>query len=299
MNVSRGMLSLAATACLVLIAAQLAVAQEPIDKTLRASPNGTVVISNVAGTVQITGSSDNEIHVTGTLGRNSERLDFSVEGRRAEIKVILPHNGHDVEPTDLRISLPRESRVEATTVSATIDVDEVAGELKLESVSGDVTVLGQPAGTDVQTVSGGIKITAGAPHTHAQSVSGDIQLDRMIGEVEVNTVSGDAHVTAGKLDRLDARSVSGNLVCATTPAANGALSLNSHSGDIELDLPAGVDADFSVSTFSGNIESAFGSSSGSRSHRHAPGSEMSFTTGSGGANIEVQTFSGDVNLRKR
>lgn len=289
---------LAAAACLVIAAALPALAQQQIDKRLPAANDGTVEISNVAGSVRVTGWDKAEIEVTGTLGRNTERLDFTVDGRRAKIEVVLPHNAHNTGPTDLRISVPRDSRLEVTTVSADIGVDQVAGELALQSVSGLVEVGGRPAGTTVQTVSGDIRVAGGSSMTHAETVSGTIDVQRARGALEIQTVSGDATVTADGVERFKFDSVSGNLSGDVAPAGDGSFELNSHSGDIELRLPAGTNADFNVSTFSGHIDSDFGGEPKS-AHRHGPGKELAVTTGSGGAHVEIDTFSGHVTLRKR
>jgi hypothetical protein len=287
-----------AGALLILATALPATAQEKIDKQLPAAKDGTVEISNVAGSVQVTGWDKAEIEVTGTLGRNTERLDFTANGRRGKIEVVLPHNAHDTGPTDLRISVPRDSRVEVTTVSASIDVDEVVGELELQSVSGEVAVVGRPAGASVQTVSGDIRVASGATRTHAETVSGAIDIRRAQGSVEIHSVSGDASVEADGVDHLSFDSVSGNLTGEVAPAPGGTLNLNSHSGDIELRLPRDANADFNINTFSGHIDSDFGGQP-RKSHRHGPGQELSFTLGSGDAHVEIDTFSGHVSLLKR
>jgi DUF4097 and DUF4098 domain-containing protein YvlB len=287
-----------AAALLILVAALPTAAQEKIEKRLPASNNGSVEISNVSGSVQVTGWDKAEIAVTGTLGRNVERLDFNVEGRRAKIEVVLPENAHSTGDTDLRISLPRGSRIEVTTVSADVDVDEVEGELELQTVSGMVTVGGQPAGTSLQTVSGDIKVTGGATRTQAETVSGTIDVQGGRGSIKVQTVSGDATVRADQVDHFEFDSVSGKLIGEVAPTADGTFDLNSQSGDIELRLPAGTNADVSVTTFSGRIDSDFGGEP-QKTHRHGPGKELEFTMGSGGAHLEIDCFSGHVSLRKR
>ena len=82
-------------ACAALLAATLFATQavaddeEMIDKRLAANPTGQVEVSNVAGSVNITGWGRNEVHVTGELARGVERLEFTSSGDRTVVKVVL------------------------------------------------------------------------------------------------------------------------------------------------------------------------------------------------------------------
>jgi DUF4097 and DUF4098 domain-containing protein YvlB len=67
---------------------------------------------------------------------------------------------------------------------------------------------------------------------------------------------------------------------------------------VELALPANVSADFSISSFSGEIENELGPPA-RKASRWTSEKELSFTTGSGGAKVTVETLSGDIRLRKR
>ena len=63
-------------------------------------------------------------------------------------------------------------------------------------------------------------------------------------------------------------------------------------------LPANVAADFSVSTFSGSVDNAFGPPA-TRVGEHTPEKELEFSTGGGGASVSIHTLSGGVTLRKK
>ncbi|MDQ1345856.1 MAG: hypothetical protein QG586_1387, partial [Pseudomonadota bacterium] len=68
----------------------VALAGTPIDKRTAADPAGTVEISNMAGSVVVTGWDRNEVEVTGELGKGTERLEFTKSDKVTRIKVILP-----------------------------------------------------------------------------------------------------------------------------------------------------------------------------------------------------------------
>jgi len=66
---------------------------------------------------------------------------------------------------------------------------------------------------------------------------------------------------------------------------------------VVLTLPDSTSASFEISTFSGNIHSDFGGSV-ERTSRYTPGKRSEFSTGDGGR-VSVETFSGNVELKKR
>ena len=274
-----------------------AVAQEKVDESKPAAADGTVVIKNVSGSVSVVGWDKEEIHVQGTLGKGTEKLEFTVDGDRAEIAVKLPKDAKDVEGSDLVVNLPAGSRVKVSTVSADIDAEKVTNQLILNSVSGDLTAEGKLTEVEAETISGDVDLSVDCDEVSAQTVSGDIELSRVRGEVQVTTVSGDVSVDGGTFHRFDASSVSGTVEFRGNLQKGGSYSFSSHSGDVILRLPAGVDAEFELSTFSGDIDNDFGKEA-KRTSKYAPGMELYFTTGSGDASVEVETFSGDVQLIK-
>jgi len=74
-------------------------------------------------------------------------------------------------------------------------------------------------------------------------------------------------------------------------------SFDLHSGHLTLTVPADVSADFEIETFSGEIDNAFGQKS-RKTSKYAPGRELEFTTGGGDARVRINTFSGDVVIKK-
>ncbi len=281
------------------VAAIPAIAQERVDQKRPASPNGTVEISNVSGSVKVTGWDRAEVAVTGTLGKGTERLEFSGSGERTVVKVVLPHlSTRHVEGSDLEIKVPGGSSLEADTVSAEITVDNVAGTVRAHTVSGGVTIAGSPREFQAKTVSGEIEITATSAPGRASSVSGRVTLRGVAGDVEARSVSGNVVVTGGEASRVELETTSGDIRFDAALGKDGSLEAKSVSGTVELALPAATAAHFDVTTFSGDITNDFGPAA-RRTSEYGPGKELSFSTGGGGVRIVAKSFSGSVVLRKR
>jgi DUF4097 and DUF4098 domain-containing protein YvlB len=294
-----------------------AAAQQSINETRPARPDGTVEITNLAGSVRVIAWNRNEVQVTGTLGRGAERLDFTTDGDLTRIRVVLPRESRNVQGSDLEVRVPAQSSPKVQTTSARIEVSGVRGAIEAKSVSGRVEVdaervptlnastvsgsirlRGSSGSVDAESVSGALEISVATPQTRAKTVSGSLTLRELSGSAEASTVSGTATVEGGRFSRMRLSSVSGSLRFRGDLERGGMYHLNSHSGTIEARLPARVAADFEVSTFSGDISNAFGPAA-QRVSQYGPGRELRFTTGGGGARVVVKTFSGSVRLTQQ
>ncbi len=285
----------------ILVATGGAWAGERVDVTKAASASPSVEIENLAGSVRVTGWDRKEIKVTGLLGDDIDGLDFSGSGDSFDIEVEIPSSygrRHRDIDADLEIWLPAGSSVSVETVSASIRVSEVNGQLELETVSGEVTVDGSPTSADVETVSGNIEVSGSQTRIFAESVSGTIELSGVAERVEAATVSGSIEVGASNIESGHFEAVSGSVHFTGALSPGARLSAESHSGNVVLNLPADTSASFQIETFSGNINNGFGGGEAERTSRYAPGKRLDFTLGSGDAQVRIETFSGSVTLKR-
>jgi len=296
--VKRSGIAVFALSLFLLTAVAVALAGEKIDEKRKVDANATIKISNVSGSVSVSAWDRKEVHVTGTLGEGAKELRIEGDGRHLTIKVELPDNARNVEETHLTVRVPQGCTLDVSTVSADIGVEGVEGTIRLDSVSGDIESEGKPKGVEVNTVSGEIELSVQTERVSANSVSGDIRVEDSRGELDLETVSGDCWAAGDKFERVRFKSVSGDLHFDGGLDKNGSYAFTTHSGEVELVLPGGIDAAFEVNTFSGDIHNVFGED-GRRRSKHGPGEELSFTVGSGGADVRIETFSGDVMIERR
>lgn len=289
------------TLALALLVAGAAWASQTKERTLDVRPDVTVEVENVAGEVQVESWDRNQVRVSAVYGEDVEEVSIEGGNGRVVVEVKLPdwHGSRrrDIE-ADIEIMMPRGGSLEVETVSASIDVSGLAGSLELESVSGGIEVEGNPESADLESVSGSIRFRGSGSRVSAESVSGSVTLDGVADRVEASTVSGSVRVTAGQVNRTELESVSGSIDFEGKLSASARFSVSSHSGTIEVTLPADTSATFEVSTFSGNIDNDWGQSA-HRTSRYVPSKSLDFTVGSGSAEVTVETFSGNVRLRKR
>ena len=282
------------------LAASPARAGEPIDKRAAADPTGSVEISNVAGTVNVSGWDRNEVHVTGELGEGVERLEFTTVDKVTRVKVVLPDRSYNVEDTDLTVMVPARSRVSVNTVSADTNLTGVTGAQRLQSVSGNLITTAGSEDVECKTVSGDVSVEGSGQKglLTITTVSGDASALKVAGEVNANTVSGDLVLGLGETQRSRLRSTSGDVVLATRLVPDSRFDVESISGDVRVSLHGEIDAEFDVSSFSGEISNCFGPKPVSTSE-YTPGQELRFREGQGTARIRIKTLNGDVNLCRK
>ena len=281
----------------LLVLAPVALAGTPINQRAAADPAGQVEISNVSGSVVVTGWDRAEVEVTGELGEGTERLEFSRSGKLTRVKVILPSRSSRVESTDLVVKVPAASSIAVNTVSADLTVRGLRGSQRLQSVSGDVETEAAAEDVECKTVSGNVRVGGSGQRglLTVTTVSGDASVTRVAGEVNGNTVSGNFTVSLGEASRSRLRSTSGDLGVRGRLATDARMDFESISGNVRLDLEGPVSAEFDVSSFNGDIRNCFGPKP-VRTSEYAPGSELRFREGQGGARVRIKTLNGDISV---
>jgi len=228
----------------------------------KALPAGNdVSISNVNGDITVKPSTTGKVEVTGTKRGNSRYFDdIKAEARESSNGVVICVLHVDDSHCD----------DEGGRHSGHHDWNDVRMDLQV-SVPTNLRV-------------------------SANTVSGDVSVDGAHGDVDANSVSGDIH-----LDRLHATSVHANSVSGDIDVGvdeftgRGDLYFHSVSGDVTLSVPRGFDADLSMSTVSGDIDSDFPITLGNgRMSRR----RLEARIGNGGRKLDVGTVSGDLKLRQ-
>ena len=273
---------------------------EEVDRTIDASSDGHIDVSNISGSVTVHGWTRNSVEVTGTLGRNVEELILERDGDKVLIKVKVPRRGGRGIESDLRISVPQNSSLDVGAVSADIDVSDINGEQSLHTVSGDVTTEYTGGDMTAETVSGDVEVSGNNAdgEVDASTVSGDVTLFRVSGKVEAESVSGDVVVDEGSFERAELGTVNGEIVFQGELRDGGKLSVETVNGSVDIDFVGDVSARFSVDTFNGGINNCFGPKA-ERTSKYAPGWELEFSEGDGSGRVEVSTMNGRVSICKK
>ncbi|HEX7977395.1 MAG TPA: DUF4097 family beta strand repeat-containing protein [Gemmatimonadaceae bacterium] len=264
-----------------------------LDTTVTFDARGSVNIACPGGDVKVTGTDRNQIVVHARSERGGIR--FTSNGNSARLE---PANGRDCNDAVFQVSVPAGVRLTAGTWSGSLSVRGVSGEIEGHAQSGDIEVFDAGDRLELETLSGDITVKGVRGDATIHTLSGSVTLDRAASGVEVETVSGDIELGTIASRQVRTNSTSGDLTFAGPIVDGGRYEFQTHSGGIRLELPANVGAQLSLSTFSGEIESAFPITliAGEHGIGAAQAKKMNFSLGKGTARIIAETFSGDVTL---
>ncbi|HEV8330646.1 MAG TPA: DUF4097 family beta strand repeat-containing protein [Steroidobacteraceae bacterium] len=274
---------------------------DEVDKSAQADPRGEVVISNVAGEVQVTGWDRNEVHVRADLSDDEQRLEFRTSGARTTIEVVLPR-GHSYRgSTDLVVQVPRNSSLTMTTVSADQTIKDVRGMQRLQAVSGTIQTELWNEDIEVKNVSGEVYVRghSGKGTLRATSVSGGLRLEDIGSEMELNTVTGDMTVRVAELSKARIRTTNGNLELRAAKVTDDLrVDAEGINGDLRFRFPRTLDAEFDISTFNGDIDNCFGPKP-HRTSEYGPGNALRFKEGNGDGRVRIKALNGTVEICNR
>lgn len=266
---------------------------QTIEKTFKVDGMPRLRVQNVSGETAIRVGEPGQVKVVArkrVKGGSADRAKRLLEN----VEVRIEQKGNDifVEPhlyeqerswvdlfrgkrfrVDFEITVPRETAVNAQTVSGDLDLNGTRGPARMESVSGDVNI------ADVQ---GPMRI---------KSVSGDVQCTDYVGSVEGSSVSGDVEIH-GRVRACELHSVSGDISVDLEPEVGGRESrLKTISGDVELGLLSSSCV-CEYHTASGDLECE----EPARIIREGR-KDRTVIIGDGQSHLTVKTVSGDLRIR--
>jgi DUF4097 and DUF4098 domain-containing protein YvlB len=296
---------------------------ERTTRTLRIGENGELDLANIAGNILVTGGSGQaatlEILKTARAQSSDDarallglvHVDVTERGGRAEVQTRYP-SGDEMRARGRRninltvsytVTAPAGARVTARSVSGDVSARDMRGELSLESVSGNVTVVNGGRVTTAKAVSGNVEIT-GAQNDgglEASSVSGTVAVRRSKARrLTLGTVSGNIAVEDVDCGRVELQAVSGNVHFTGALSPGGRYEARSHSGEVRLALSGDTGFALEATSFSGEIRSDLaltgGSEKGDRGRRQQA---IRGVYGNGSAVLDLTTFSGSVVISRR
>ena len=250
------------TVCLLLVLPAIA-GSKSIDESRKASSDAEVTIELIAGNIRVVAWNRDEVRVFGTINDEWEEFEMSGDEDDISIEISPPEGRHrNVRlEADLEINVPAGVELNFETVSSPLSLEGLTGSAVIETVSGDIDVRSDLEELEIEAISGTVDIEA---TSRLQSASVEIVSGRV-------TMTGDLH-------------------------ASGDYSFESVSGSITLRVPAGAGADYEIETFSGKIDNDFGPRP--EKADFLPALSLSFTVGSGGADVVIETLSGSIRLEE-
>jgi DUF4097 and DUF4098 domain-containing protein YvlB len=241
------------------------------------------------GRVEVRGWAQDAVRVQTS---NRARADVARVG--SLLRVRPESNASGARDTDFVIHAPvwMDVRISGQQVAASVRGTE--GEVTIETMGGDILVDGRAGRVSVNTIQGAVNVRNARGPVEVWSVGQSVTLTDITGDVTVETTNGGITMRGVRAATARATTVNGSIVYDGTIRPDGRYAFTTHNGAISVHIPENANATVSAATYNGTFESDFPVRfTGTSRDRH-----YNFTLGSGSARVELESFNGNIRLRR-
>lgn len=257
------------------------------DTTVTVGANGKLVLRNHEGPVTVTVWNRQAVRVRAQHDDES-RVSVEVSGGMVRIS---GRSRYGPEPIAYELTVPADMALEIFAQEGEVRVTGSKAAIEIQSIEGAIIVEGGRGSVRVNSVEGALQVRGASGRLSLATVDGDISGSNLEGDLEVTAVDGDVLLQGIRAANVEASTVDGDIDMSGEIRGDGRYRLSSHDGDVRLTAPS-LDATVSISTFEGEFTSDFPVTV------NTAGRKMTFTLGKGSARIELESFDGEVALRK-
>lgn len=314
------------TVSALMASANIALAQQQVDESLKADANSLVEIEHVEGEMKVIAWDKNEVSVEGTLGERTEDFIFERNGKSIIISVKVEKKdgkswkwGKDDRKLDkLVVKVPKNSEVDYHSPNGDLSIDGVQGGTSIDSVNGDMDASDLNGAITLNTVNGDIqaKQLTGAvtidtvngdivaadvtsENFRVNTVNGDIQVTANSSTVNAESVNGDIDLTLSSTKRVSANAVNGDIAIDMKLLDGGKVRASTVGGDIEMNFEDDINARFSLETHTGgSIADKITNQEASMS-KYGGGKKLNFSTGDASGLVELSTLNGHIQVQEK
>jgi DUF4097 and DUF4098 domain-containing protein YvlB len=293
--------------------------QERVERQqVRVAQGALLSLHNIAGDITITagGGDTATIEITKVAHAPNDaearelldlvKVEVHEAAGRAEVRAVYPEQrdrnrrrNYNVS-TAYRVVAPAGARIKTDSISGSISVSGIRGELTLGTISGNVTIRDAGQRVTGQTISGNVDLVSAQDDAVVElsSTSGNVTANKIqVRRLDMGSISGSVIGRDLRCEQAELHTMSGNVEYTGSLVAKGRYEFRTHSGDVRLTLADGTGFELEASTFSGEVRSGLQlrmEGTVSRRNRTVRG-----TYGDGAARVEASSFSGNVLINSR
>lgn len=269
--------------------ASLQAANEHFEKHFTVTGRPVVVLQNVAnGRIEVKSSKNSEVVVSGTQASAKVGIDMEQAGARIDINAAaLDPSASPAElEANFQLTVPEETELQLKTQTGLVYVEQVMGDMVLQSVAGDI---------HLKEVSGYIVV---------RTTGGSLVCTQCAGKLDFNSVSGSAQVLQPGLTNASLFTTSGNILFDGDFIRTGIYTMKSGKGTVEVHFSGNDSFDLKAQTATGTVDNQAEAYLKPDSHgvRHMAQKftkGLFGTVGSGLAKVELSSYSGTIRILKR
>jgi len=298
-----------------------AVSNGSFDRTYDVSGPIRLDLTSASGSVHISASADNKVHVHGEIRAHGFLFhDASKQARELsanppiEQKPDIVRVGKELGRSsgtviEYTIELPRNAEVITTVASGSQTISDIQGPVKIESSSGPIAVSKIDRSVQVNSASGSVTAQDLGDDFRASTKSGSVNATNIKGDVRIRTQSGSVNVSgpgarveasskSGSVDVVGAgndvngSSTSGRVSVKGNPSGNSYWNLKTVSGSVEVAVPPSANFHLSAEAVSGQINAGVPIVIEDQDKHN-----LRARVGNAGGRVEIHTVSGEINVQ--
>jgi hypothetical protein len=278
-----------------------------IGQERRVERGSKVLVRNAFGDIDIAGWDRDTIEAVATNLNGSPPASVSISEASSDNKKVFTvsavESGSDPKPQiKLVVKVPRYVELEPIYIrKGNISVNDLDGGVSLRTDDGNIIVrrVGSPGGglvdvkiasgsVDLSNINGDVRIVAISSNITVQCVRGDIVVRVMSGTIAASNIDGDVELNAS----------SGNFSFTGAIHAGRRYRLKVLSGNVNMDIPDSVGFTAVLSAYSGHVDTDFQFPNALPTPPSGTNQHVIGKYGDGSGRIELDSFSGNVSLRK-
>jgi hypothetical protein len=255
-----------------------AAAQEKREFTYNVGPRAVVSITNNYGPITVKPSRNRQVVVETVSHSDAVGLVNEQHGDRIELRAISSRPGTDL--VDYTVLVPVDAFVSLRSSDGTLRAQGLRGDVILEAAAASVEV------TDISDA-----------HLHVKTLSGPITLtDIRNSHLDIHSVSGNVTIRNVTGPSVEVNSGSGRISYQGDPGSTGEYLLTSHSGDLDISIPASALVDIRARSIKGQSDPDFPiangfSAAGTGNLLLKPGTVT-------GSRFDLRSFRGKIRLKR-
>lgn len=245
----------------------------------------SINVVNQFGSVSLRPSTGNQFVIVATTHSSKVEAGCDQTGNRVEARTrFLGPANEDEGKVDYEIQVPN---------GATVSAQVASGSISAQGLNGDVTLRSDSAALEARDIN--------HAHVHAHSVSGPITLMNISeGHVEVGTGSGKVTLNNVTGPSVTVNTTSSGISYDGDFGNGGAYQFSSHSGPIDVTLPASASVEVKAASMNGSVQNDFPLQQKMHSDfKPQVGKSFQGYANSGSSSVQLHSFSGTIRVKKR
>jgi DUF4097 and DUF4098 domain-containing protein YvlB len=264
------------------------------DESIQAAKGARLTIANFAGEVVIRSWDKDAVRVQ---ARHPARTRVNIRTAATGISISASSSSGPQGSVDYEITAPAWMPIKIEGTYTFISIEGAQAEVSAENVRGDIVIKGGTGLVTAKTIEGEVLVEGARGRMNLNSVNEGIRITGASGDIVAETTNGSIALTRIESSSVELATVNGDLTYEGTLADRGKYRFASHNGDIIMTLPETVNATFTVRSYNGDFRAAL-PVKGPPPAEVRQGRRVSYTLGNGSAEVDLETFGGDIRLRR-